>query len=385
MYILLSNIPSAVNSVEDCLSGEFKLDNWKDSDKNVNKNWSDTPGFNCSYGIQAADIQIKAGDGTYFEASSCYGISWDQSSWSAWEKWQGDDKGTECKDISHVTVQWYCKCPPQPPTSTPTNTPTSTSTPTPDPTSTPTTTPNNTQTPTQTPIATPTKTVTPTPTHNPTPTNTPVSDPTPTATDTPSSSPESTTTPPAVGGDNPIVTSITKTSTPQVLGASQNFNPIIESIKKSLIGQVLGTSFLANTSAPFSPQEKMPSSNLPTNGSILIPKIGLSQPLYQSARIGQEFLVGDHEVLLAEVDNTTLIYGHNSPKIFGNLYRLKSGDAVIVDMGDYFENYIISSKHFVHQSDADFLKIADQDNIVLMTCSYSKPEYRHIFIATKTR
>ena len=129
----------------------------------------------------------------------------------------------------------------------------------------------------------------------------------------------------------------------------------------------------------------MPSSNLPTDGSILIPKIGLSQPLYQSARIGQEFLVGDHEVLLAEVDNTTLIYGHNSPKIFGNLYRLKSGDAVIVDMGDYFENYIISSKHFVHQSDADFLKIADQDNIVLMTCSYSKPEYRHIFIATKTR
>ena len=180
-----------------CGGSSYKDDNWPDSKKEVSMTWEES-GANCQYGIDTVHFRIKAGQ--YCGGpNECYGASWDQTGWTAWEKWTNEDDKGSCKDISHVTVYWCCECPP--PTNTATKTPTNTSTATNTPTGT--NTPTKTSTPTNTATNTPTNTATSTNTSTPTktatgtlvPTNTSTPTDTPTSTNTPTNVPTNTSTP----------------------------------------------------------------------------------------------------------------------------------------------------------------------------------------------
>ncbi len=360
----------------------------------------ENPPFNAHTSCLITRLGIKAGSQasghgcTYYSSNTndgCYkveGIGTNQASASR------VGHGKFCPEISHIKV--YCdpiNTPTPTVTPTPTTKPAKPPTPTkkphptkipkpthtPKPTKPPCATPTQISTPTSTPTSVPTPTstqiptVTPTPTNPPAPTSTPTpqphSDPTATPTPLPTSSPA------PVGGYNPTVV--------QVLGSTDNYNPLIDAIKKSLIGQVLGENNLAGTSDPKASNEKLPSSNLLTPKTITIPQINFSQPIYQSDRIGDELLVGHNEVLEADLNGLKLIYGHNSPQVFANLYQLNLGQSITIDTGDLTSEYQIVSKHFVHESKSNFFESVSSDNIVLMTCSYTQPDYRHIIIASK--
>jgi cell division septation protein DedD len=163
-FAMASSEPQVV-SVVSCGGGNYKLDNLSDGWTEASKSWANTPGFDCPNGVASASFDIKAGNVP--STNACHGTSWNQNGWHVWEKWSTEEEKGDCKDISHVTISWICKCPP-PPTETPVD-PTATPV---DPTETPvdpTATPVD---PTATPVDPTATPVDPTPT-TPPPTATP--------------------------------------------------------------------------------------------------------------------------------------------------------------------------------------------------------------------
>jgi len=118
-----------IASASDCGGGSYKDDNWSDEKSEVSMSWSDTPGFNCSDGIESVSFTIKAGQ-YVGPPNSCYSAEWDQNGWAVWENWSSEEEKNEkgCKDISNVTVEWKCACALPTPTPPVEETPTSTAT-----------------------------------------------------------------------------------------------------------------------------------------------------------------------------------------------------------------------------------------------------------------
>ena len=128
--------------------------------------------------------------------------------------------------------------------------------------------------------------------------------------------------------------------------------------------------------------DKLPSGNTLLEGrSISIPAIGVNQPLYQPQIIADQLAVGQHEVLNTTVNGSNVFYGHNGYDVFGSLYKVVKGDQVIVVGGNQKSVYTVTSTDFVPKSDVDILK-TDVNQIVLVTCSFTQPDYRIVVKAS---
>lgn len=164
----------------------------------------------------------------------------------------------------------------------------------------------------------------------------------------------------------------------QVLGASTNYNPLVTGIKESYGGQVLGAATsLANTAEVSYSSEKLPSGNtLDPDHTISIPAIGLNQPVYLPQKIGDELVVGSHEVLSTQVNGTQLYYGHNATDVFGSLYKLHAGEKIQINQHGQTIDYLVTKIDFVSQNDVAAVHSDTDGGIVLMTCSYTYPDHR---------
>ena len=75
----------------------------------------------------------------------------------------------------------------------------------------------------------------------------------------------------------------------------------------------------------------------------------------------------------------TIIYGHNSRKVFGNLLKAKGGEAATVTFTDgTTKSYRLTSIQYVSATDLTVLKEADQGSprLILMTCAGKYYEQR---------
>ncbi len=164
----------------------------------------------------------------------------------------------------------------------------------------------------------------------------------------------------------------------QVLGASTNYNPLVSGIKESYGGQVLGTSTsLVNTAEVSYTSEKLPSGNvLDADHTISIPAINLNQPVYLPQKVGDELTVGSHEVLSTNLNGVQLYYGHNAGDVFGSLFKLHSGEKIIVDRHGLLTEYVVTKIDFVSQDDVSAVTASTPGEIILMTCSYTQPDHR---------
>ena len=273
--------------------------------------------------------------------------------------------------------------------STPVETPTPTNTPI--PTSTPIST--NTPIPTETPISTPTSTPSLTSTPTPTTTDIPTATPTPTSTPLPTSTPVPTAVPtntPSdnnnnVGGDESptptaILTQSIISSSPTVLGTSTNY--LVDAIKNAFGGQVLGISSLPGT-ASGNLNTYLPSSNqVIDNHYISIPSLSLLQPVYQSQILGDQLLVGDNQLVLAQINGANVYYGHNQYGLFSGLYQLTPGQPVFVDNGSGVQQYTVTAKSNVNFSDLSVFDSATSADIFLVTCSRTYPNTRIVIKAS---
>ncbi len=365
---------------------------------------------------------------------------------TAKETWLGDDKGDDCKDISHVSFHVSPCCLTPSPSATPTNTSTPTSTPTstntltptptghhcpthsPCPTKTPTPTcpscptctprpsktltPTITNTPTSTPTIESTPTITNTPTNtptgtlspSPTPTDTPTPTPTPTPTETPTNTPVPTQTPQDsddnndddndddnddnnVGGDeSPAPTSLVAQSiiqsAPTVLGTSDTTNYLIDSIKDAYGGQVLGVNSLPATASD-NISGNLPSSNqLIDNHFMSIPSLSILEPVYQSQTLGDELLVGDNQVLLTQINDANVYYGHNQYGLFSNLFQLTKGKSIFINTNSGLQEFTVTLKSNVNFSDLSVFENATAKDIFLVTCSRTYPNTRIVIKAS---
>ncbi|MFZ2152450.1 MAG: sortase [Microgenomates group bacterium] len=169
----------------------------------------------------------------------------------------------------------------------------------------------------------------------------------------------------------------------QVLGAKTNYNPLVDGIRQSYGGLVLGTSteLMATAEVVYS-TEKLPSGNtLDETKSISIPKIGITQAIYHPQKIGDDLTVGHREVLKTSLNGATVYYGHNGYDVFGSLYLLRVGDAIKLHSSGTVSNYSVTSTQFVHKSNVEAIK-SQGDQIVLVTCSFTQPDYRIIVTAS---
>jgi len=169
----------------------------------------------------------------------------------------------------------------------------------------------------------------------------------------------------------------------RVLGTSDNYNPLVDGIKESYGGEVLGASTeLMGTAEVTYSKDKLPSGNrLDLDHSIIIPKIGVNFPIYRPQQIGDMLMVGHREVLLTTIDDRKVYYGHNGSDVFGGLFQLRVGDQIkTIDEG--IENkYEVTETRLVNKTEVESLK-AESDQIVLVTCSFTKPEFRIIVKAS---
>ncbi len=185
------------------------------------------------------------------------------------------------------------------------------------------------------------------------------------------------------GSPSNVVCSNQGTGSLKILGATSNYNPLVDGIKNSYGGEILGTSTeLMHTAEIVYSQEKLPSGNIiDENMTISIPKIGLNQPIYHPQKIGDDLTVGHHEVLQTNIDKSSVYYGHNGYDVFGLLYKVKIGDVITLTNSNIDSKYLVTSTQFVHKSQVEVLK--SQDNqIVLVTCSFTQPDYRIIVKAS---
>lgn len=169
----------------------------------------------------------------------------------------------------------------------------------------------------------------------------------------------------------------------RVLGASDNYNPLVDGIKESYGGEILGDSTeLMGTAEVVYSNNKLPSGNTLLEGqSISIPAIGLNQPLYQPQLIASQLAVGQHEVLNTTVDGSDVYYGHNGYDVFGSLYQAVKGNQILVTKNNQKLVYTITSTEFVKKDNTAVLQTS-ADQIVLVTCSFTQPDYRIVVKAS---
>lgn len=396
-------------------------------------NWTDPQkeqSFDAGVGFVVDQVCIKGGeilenfttDGT----KSCWQVTGINTQIAtAKETWLGDDKGSDCKDISHVSFHVIpSTSPSHTPTSTPTTTPTSTptSTPTPTPTKTPrpTCSPCCTKTPTPTITNTPTNTSTPTatltPTNTPTgtlsPSPTPTDTPTPTQTQTPTETPTNTPIPTQTpqssddngdengddsndddnndnnvgGGESPAPTTVLAESiiqsSPTVLGTADTTNYLVDSIKDAYGGQILGVNSLPATASD-NISTNLPSSNqIIDNHFMSIPSLSILEPVYQSQTLGDQLLVGDNQILLTQINGANVYYGHNQYGLFSNLFQLTKGKSIYINNSSGLQQFTIISKANVNFSDLRVFDNATSNDIFLVTCSRTYPNTRIVIKAS---
>ncbi|MCX6726472.1 MAG: sortase [Candidatus Shapirobacteria bacterium] len=169
----------------------------------------------------------------------------------------------------------------------------------------------------------------------------------------------------------------------RVLGATDNYNPLINGIKESYGGEVLGESTeLMGTAEVVYSTDKLPSGNTLLEGqSISIPAVDINQALYQPQVIADQLAVGQHEVLNTNVNGSNVFYGHNGYDVFGTLYQVVLGNQVIVTKNNQKLVYTVTSTDFVKKDDITVLK-TDANQIVMVTCSFTQPDYRIIVKAS---
>jgi len=187
-------------------------------------------------------------------------------------------------------------------------------------------------------------------------------------------------------GDKSNEVCINVGSTVKILGVTDNYNPLVDGIRESYGGDILGatTELMATAEVVYS-QNKLPSGNTLASGqSISIPKIGVSQPIYNPARIGDDYTVGHQEVLHTTIDGSSVYYGHNGYDVFGGLYKTNIGDQVVTNNNGVNAGYQVTEKLFVHKSQVDSIKTSG-DQIVLVTCSFTQPDYRIVIKASLTK
>lgn len=171
-----------------------------------------------------------------------------------------------------------------------------------------------------------------------------------------------------------------RVTTTNVLGATDNYNPLVTGIKASYGGSVLGTTTeLLGTAEVSYSKDKLPSGNTPDeNHSISIPSLNLSTNIYHPQKIGDEYTVGQHEVLFDFINGNRVYYGHNGTDVFGKLYQIKKGAHVTANGIHYSVDQVL----FVHKSQVEILN-SNANQIVLTTCSFTMPDYRIVVKASQ--
>lgn len=169
----------------------------------------------------------------------------------------------------------------------------------------------------------------------------------------------------------------------RLVSANDNYNPLVEGIKDSYGGEVLGaTTQLMGTAEVVYSDEKLPSGNTLLEGrSVSIPAIGVNQALYQPQVIADQLAVGQHEVLNTSVNGSDVFYGHNGYDVFGSLYKVVKGNQVIVNNGNQKLVYTVTSTDFVQKDNVDSIK-TEANQIVLVTCSFTQPDFRIVVKAS---
>lgn len=185
------------------------------------------------------------------------------------------------------------------------------------------------------------------------------------------------------GSPSNVICTNQGTSPLRVLGVTDNYNPLIDGIKDSYGGEVLGasTELMATTEVVYS-NNKLPSGNKLLEGqSLSIPAINLNEALYHPQKIADQLSVGQHEVLNTTVDNANVFYGHNGTDVFGSLYKVVKGNQVVINNGHQKITYIVTDIDFVSKNDVSVLN-SKADQILLITCSYTQPDFRIVVKAS---
>jgi LPXTG-site transpeptidase (sortase) family protein len=184
-------------------------------------------------------------------------------------------------------------------------------------------------------------------------------------------------------GDKSNEVCINVGSTIRILGVTDNYNPLVDGIKESYGGEVLGESTeLMGTAEVVYSTDKLPSGNTLLEGRyISIPVIGVNQPLYQPQIIADQFAVGHHEVLNTTVNGSNVYYGHNGYDVFGSLYRVIKGNQIIVSNNNQKLVYTVTGTEFVKKDNVAVLE-TNANQIVLVTCSFTQPDYRIVVKAS---
>ena len=97
------------------------------------------------------------------------------------------------------------------------------------------------------------------------------------------------------------------------------------------------------------------------------------------------FFAQESASLMSDVGNTVL-YAHNKQSLFGQLTRLRAGDAVIItDSNRKTAVFTLTSKSEVNPRDTSVFNSTDTYQLVLVTCSGYFDEKRMLFYFTPLR
>ena len=186
------------------------------------------------------------------------------------------------------------------------------------------------------------------------------------------------------GGQSNVVCTNQGAGSLQVLGAFDNYNPLVDGIRASFGGIALGTSGeLAGTAEVVYSADKLPSGNtIDENHSLSIPSLELNQNVYLPQTLGDQLVVGQHEVLYTKLNGVDFYYGHNGNDVFGRLWKVAKGDVLEVTTMGKTIKYQVDSSQFVNKTEVDAVKADTRTQIVLMTCSYTAPDFRLIVKAS---
>lgn len=84
---------------------------------------------------------------------------------------------------------------------------------------------------------------------------------------------------------------------------------------------------------------------------------------------------------LSSAPSNTLIYGHNTQRVFSSLFNLKAGDQAIVKADNGYEFvYTFAESKTIKPTDVSILNVGDKPQITLQTCTGWLDQYREVFI-----
>ncbi|MFZ1721451.1 MAG: sortase [Microgenomates group bacterium] len=66
---------------------------------------------------------------------------------------------------------------------------------------------------------------------------------------------------------------------------------------------------------------------------------------------------------------STIIYGHNWPRLLGNLHNLKVGDTLYIKVNDTWRELYIESSDIVSATELSALSAMDETSVVVYTCT----------------